>query len=162
MNNAAIVRPSLLVSAGDEDIEAVVRTNILGTIACTRAALGRMLAQRRGVILNIGSVAASSPCRGQAVYAATKAAVETLAARGRRGVLTQGHPLRVPCARSRGHRDARAHACDCGDRIGSGDLPLAVSRHAESVAENIVARLAARRPPAPSRTDASRRMRFTS
>ena len=31
VNNAAIVRPSLLVSAGDEDVEAVVRTNILGT-----------------------------------------------------------------------------------------------------------------------------------
>jgi len=80
VNNAAIVRPSLLVSAADEDVEAVVRTNVLGVLACTRAALAPMLAQRSGVIVNVGSVAAASPGRGQAVYAATKAAVDALAA----------------------------------------------------------------------------------
>jgi len=80
VNNAAIVRPSLLVSASDEDVEAVVRTNVLGVLACTRAVLAPMLAQRRGVIVNIGSVAAANPGRGQAVYAATKAALAALAA----------------------------------------------------------------------------------
>jgi len=76
VNNAAIVRPSLLFSASDEDIDAVIRTNIRGLIACTRAALAPMLRQRRGVILNVSSVAAGRPSKGQAVYAATKGAVE--------------------------------------------------------------------------------------
>jgi 3-oxoacyl-[acyl-carrier protein] reductase len=76
VNNAAIVRPSLLVSASDEDIDAVIRTNVTGLIACTRAALAPMLRQRRGVILNVSSVAAGRPSKGQAVYAATKGAVE--------------------------------------------------------------------------------------
>jgi len=80
VNNAAVVHPSLLVAAADEDVGAMVRTNLLGTVACTRAALPVMLRQRRGVIVNVGSIAASRPCRGQAVYAATKAAVQALAA----------------------------------------------------------------------------------
>jgi 3-oxoacyl-[acyl-carrier protein] reductase len=76
VNNAGIVRPSLLVSASDADIDAVIRTNLFGVIACTRAAIPSMLRQRRGVILNVSSVAAARPSRGQTVYAATKGAIE--------------------------------------------------------------------------------------
>jgi 3-oxoacyl-[acyl-carrier protein] reductase len=76
VNNAGIVRPSLLVSASDADIEAVIRTNVFGVIACTRAAIPSMLRQRHGVILNVSSVAAARPSRGQTVYAATKGAIE--------------------------------------------------------------------------------------
>lgn len=152
VNNAAIVRPSLLVSAGDEDVEALVRTNILGTIACTRAALGRMLAQRRGVILNIGSVVASSPCRGQAVYAATKAAVETLAAAvdaeySRKGIRCECLALGAVATEMLAPTLAIAGSARLG-RFAPGGIATP-----ESVAENIVARLAARQPPAPSRTD---------
>src|SRR4029078_9344907 len=60
VNNAAIVRPSLLVSPTDEDVEAVVRTKVLGVLACTRAVLAPMLAQRSGVIVNVGSAAAAN------------------------------------------------------------------------------------------------------
>jgi 3-oxoacyl-[acyl-carrier protein] reductase len=76
VNNAGIIRPSLLVSAADRDIEAVIRTNLLGVIACTRAAIPFMIRQRRGVVLNVSSVAAARPSRGQTVYAATKGAIE--------------------------------------------------------------------------------------
>jgi 3-oxoacyl-[acyl-carrier protein] reductase len=76
VNNAGIIRPSLLASAPDQDIDEVVRTNLFGTIVCTRAALRPMLTQRHGVILNVGSVAAERPVRGQTVYAATKGAIE--------------------------------------------------------------------------------------
>ena len=77
VNNAGTIKPALLVSASDQDIEAVIRTNLTGVIVCTRAALPHMLLQRRGVILNIGSVAARQPARGQTVYAATKGAIES-------------------------------------------------------------------------------------
>ena len=76
VNNAGIIRPSLLATAPVEDVGEVVRTNLLGTILCTRAALRPMLTQRSGVILNVSSVAAKRPVRGQAVYAATKGAIE--------------------------------------------------------------------------------------
>jgi 3-oxoacyl-[acyl-carrier protein] reductase len=78
VNNAAINRPSLLVSACDDDIDAVVRTNVIGPLACIRAAIPAMLRQRRGVIVNVGSVVAERPSKGQSVYAATKGAIESL------------------------------------------------------------------------------------
>jgi 3-oxoacyl-[acyl-carrier protein] reductase len=68
VNNAGIIRPALLVSAIDDDIAAVIRTNLLGTTLAQH--------QRRGVILNVSSVAAERPSRGQTVYAATKGAIE--------------------------------------------------------------------------------------
>ena len=76
VNNAGIIRPSLLASAREEDMCEVVHTNLFGTIVCTRAALRSMLTQRHGVILNVSSVAAERPIRGQTVYAATKGAIE--------------------------------------------------------------------------------------
>ena len=76
VNNAGIIRPSLLVTATDEDIDAVVRTNLVGTITCTRAAVIAMLRARSGVVVNVGSMAAARPARGQTVYAASKGAIE--------------------------------------------------------------------------------------
>jgi 3-oxoacyl-[acyl-carrier protein] reductase len=76
VNNAGINRPSLLVTASDTDILAMAATNFLGSIACTRAVLPAMLRQRRGVIVNVSSIAAERPSRGQAVYAATKGGIE--------------------------------------------------------------------------------------
>ena len=77
VNNAAMNVGSLLVSASDDDIRAVIDTNLLGPIVCTRAAIGAMLRQRGGgVILNISSVAAVKGGRGQTVYAATKGGLE--------------------------------------------------------------------------------------
>jgi len=77
VNNAGINLPSLLATASDEDIDAMIRTNLYGTIYCTRAVIPTMLRQRAGVIINMSSVAAERPFRGQAVYAATKGAIES-------------------------------------------------------------------------------------
>jgi 3-oxoacyl-[acyl-carrier protein] reductase len=78
VNNAGVNRPSLLVSARDDEIAAMVTTNLVGPILCTRAVLPVMVRQRHGVIVNIGSVAATRPSRGQSVYAATKGGLESL------------------------------------------------------------------------------------
>ena len=78
VNNAAVNCASLLVTASDADITAMVTTNLVGPILCTRAVLPAMLKQRSGVIVNISSVAARRPSRGQTVYAATKGALESL------------------------------------------------------------------------------------
>ena len=78
VNNAGLNRPGLLVSAELADLEAQVRTNLLGPIFCARAALPYFLRARSGVIVNIGSVAADRPYRGQAAYAATKGGVAAL------------------------------------------------------------------------------------
>ena len=77
VNNAGINLPSLLAAATDADIDCMVRTNIIGPIVCTRAAIPMMMRQRSGVILNVSSVAAERPSRGQTVYASTKGAIES-------------------------------------------------------------------------------------
>jgi 3-oxoacyl-[acyl-carrier protein] reductase len=77
VNNAAVNLPSLLATATDDDIACMLRTNVLGPIVCTRAALPGMISRRQGVILNVSSVAAERPSRGQSVYAATKGAIES-------------------------------------------------------------------------------------
>src|SRR5262249_40931030 len=75
VNNAGVARPALLVTAETADIRAQIDTNLLGPVLCARAVLPIMLQQRRGVIVNVTSVAAERPYRGQAVYAAAKGAL---------------------------------------------------------------------------------------
>lgn len=77
--NAAVHVAGLLATAETDALRRVVDTNVLGPLACARAALPRMLAQKRGLLLFVGSIASARPARGQAAYAATKASVEALA-----------------------------------------------------------------------------------
>ncbi|MFZ5892507.1 MAG: SDR family NAD(P)-dependent oxidoreductase [Myxococcota bacterium] len=77
VNAAGIHRAALLVSADDASLSEQLEVNLLGTIFCSRAVLPHFLRQRRGVLLNVSSVAAQHPVRGGAVYAASKAGVET-------------------------------------------------------------------------------------
>jgi 3-oxoacyl-[acyl-carrier protein] reductase len=78
VNNAAVAAPSLLLTLPEERMRDVVETNLFGTLHCVRAALPAMMRKRSGVIVNLGSVSAERPWRGQAVYAATKGAMESL------------------------------------------------------------------------------------
>jgi 3-oxoacyl-[acyl-carrier protein] reductase len=76
VNNAGTIVPGLLPTISVDDCRAQIDVNLLGSVICARSVLPIMLVQRSGVILNVGSVASSRPVRGQAVYAATKGAVE--------------------------------------------------------------------------------------
>lgn len=76
VNNAGITRDNLLASLEPDDIEAVIRTNLLGVIYPTQAVTTTMMRQRYGRIVNISSSAASKPGRGQSNYAAAKGGVE--------------------------------------------------------------------------------------
>ncbi len=77
VNNAAVSFPDLLVLAELEKIRAQIEVNLLGPILCAQAVLPLMIERRGGVIVNVSSVAASHPARGQSVYAATKGALES-------------------------------------------------------------------------------------
>jgi 3-oxoacyl-[acyl-carrier protein] reductase len=77
VNNAAINLPGLLIASDLERARQQLEVNLLGPILCTRAVLPHMLKQKSGVILNISSVAAERPTRGQSVYAATKGGLES-------------------------------------------------------------------------------------
>jgi len=73
VNNAAITRDTLALRMKLEDWDAVLRTNLTGAYLCTQQALGVMLRQRSGRIINISSVVAETGNAGQANYVAAKA-----------------------------------------------------------------------------------------
>jgi serine 3-dehydrogenase len=75
LNNAGLAPPTDPLPETDwERIEEVIDTNITGLVALTRALLPK-LAERKGQIINLSSVAATYPYKGGAVYAGTKAFV---------------------------------------------------------------------------------------
>jgi 3-oxoacyl-[acyl-carrier protein] reductase len=73
VNNAAITRDTLALRMKLEDWDAVLRTNLTGAHLCTQQALGAMLKQRSGRIINITSVVAETGNAGQSNYVASKA-----------------------------------------------------------------------------------------
>ena len=75
VNNAGIVRDNLLGMLEDEDIRAVLDTNVVGAFNVTRAVARHMISKRSGRIVNLSSVAADKGGRGQANYAASKGAI---------------------------------------------------------------------------------------
>lgn len=97
VNNAAVNLPDLLVSTTTPRMKTQLEVNVLGTLICCRAIVPIMMGQRAGVVVNVGSVVAERPSRGQTVYAATKGAVEAFSRAlaveyGRKGI-------RVHCVR---------------------------------------------------------------
>ncbi|MET1077024.1 MAG: 3-oxoacyl-ACP reductase family protein [Pseudomonas sp.] len=78
VNNAGITRDGLLATLSLGDIAQVIQTNLIGTLLCCQGALPSMLRQRSGCIVNLSSVAAQKPGKGQSNYAAAKGGVEAL------------------------------------------------------------------------------------
>ena len=80
VNNAGITgRIGAFIDADPASIERVFRTNVFGTMHCSRAALQRFQrAGTAGVIVNISSISATTGSPNEYVhYAASKAAIET-------------------------------------------------------------------------------------
>jgi len=78
VNNAGIVRDGLLAMLEDDDIRAVLDTNVMGVFNVTRAVAPHMISRRAGKIINLSSVAGSKGGRGQSNYAASKGAIDAL------------------------------------------------------------------------------------
>jgi 3-oxoacyl-[acyl-carrier protein] reductase len=75
VNNAGVIRDNLLAMLEDDDVKAVLDTNVTGTFNMTRAVVPHMISKRRGKIVNISSVSGEKGGRGQTNYAASKGAV---------------------------------------------------------------------------------------
>jgi NAD(P)-dependent dehydrogenase (short-subunit alcohol dehydrogenase family) len=63
----------------DEDWRYVIETNLVGYLACARAAIKRMQAQGGGHLLFVGSISTEIKAVGESVYAATKAGIQAFA-----------------------------------------------------------------------------------
>ncbi len=75
VNNAGIHRDCLLAAMPDEAWHSVVSSNLDSVFHGCRAAVGPMMRQRSGRIINIASLSAILPPLGQTNYAAAKAGV---------------------------------------------------------------------------------------
>jgi len=73
VNNAGIARDSLILRMKNEDWEQTLQVNLSSVFRLTKACLRRMVKERRGRIINIGSVVGSIGNPGQTHYAAAKA-----------------------------------------------------------------------------------------
>ena len=75
VNNAGIVRDTLLLRMSEDDWDRVIETNLRSAFLCTRTALRTMLRQRAGRIINLASISGLRGNAGQANYSASKAAL---------------------------------------------------------------------------------------
>ena len=73
VNNAGITRDQLVMRMKRADWDAVLNTNLTSAYLCTQQAIGSMLKQRWGRIINITSIFGQTGQAGQANYAASKA-----------------------------------------------------------------------------------------
>lgn len=80
INNAALPANSIIEGTDYKEWDYVLRTNVLGYIACTREATDRMRQNGGGHVINIGSLSAYVHEKGASLYVATKSAVEGLSA----------------------------------------------------------------------------------
>jgi 3-oxoacyl-[acyl-carrier protein] reductase len=73
VNNAGLTADALSLRLRDEDWDRVLETNLSGAFRITRRALGAMVRNRFGRIVNVSSVVGHRANPGQANYAASKA-----------------------------------------------------------------------------------------
>lgn len=76
VNNAGVLRHSLLLRMDPEEWSETIETNLTGTFNCTKSVISSMVREDGGSIVNLSSVAAQSSWSGQANYVASKAGID--------------------------------------------------------------------------------------
>jgi uncharacterized protein len=97
INNAGLGDLGPFATGDPRRVNEQVQVNVLALTALTRAVLPRMLAQKRGAILNVSSCAGFLPLPGFAVYAATKAYVTSFSEGIRAETRGQGISVTTLC-----------------------------------------------------------------
>lgn len=79
INNAGLTSFKLAEENSIEEIESIIATNLIGAINTIKAVLPTMIAQKKGTIINILSVAANNIFTKSSAYAASKAGLRAYA-----------------------------------------------------------------------------------
>ena len=88
--NAGTLADGLVAGLTDDDLAGVYDLNVMAAFRMLRATLKPMILNRSGNIVVISSTAAQRPNAGQAAYASSKAALETLVRTTARETATRG------------------------------------------------------------------------
>ena len=91
VNNAGIMAPGPLVDVPLRRWDLVMRVNVRGPVACSRAVWPHMVERRDGVIINISSVVADQAGGGNISYSLTKQALRKFS----EGLAEEGRPYNI-------------------------------------------------------------------
>lgn len=75
VNNAGIIRDGFLPMMSEGDWSAVIRSNLDSLFHCSKWGARKMLAARKGAIVNLSSISGITGTAGQTNYAASKGAI---------------------------------------------------------------------------------------
>lgn len=80
VNNAGVLsKHGMLTEFREEDMDLILRTNVLGTFLMSQQVAKQMIANKtRGTIVNISSIGGRQPTPGMGAYESSKAAVDSL------------------------------------------------------------------------------------
>lgn len=90
VNNAGVTRDGLLMRMSEKDWDEVLNTNLKGSFLLIRAFARLFMKQRKGRIINIGSVVGLTGNAGQTNYAASKAGLVGMTKSIARELATRG------------------------------------------------------------------------
>ena len=78
INNAGIASMNHILTTSNESISKLFNTNFLGTFLFTREVAKVMMKEKYGRVINFSTIAKPLRLEGEAVYSASKAAIESL------------------------------------------------------------------------------------
>jgi 3-oxoacyl-[acyl-carrier protein] reductase len=77
INTAGVASLNLAVTTNDATVQKLIQTNLVGTIYCCQLFAPIMFRQKSGSLINFSTLAVAMAIKGESVYAASKAGVET-------------------------------------------------------------------------------------
>ena len=77
INAAGIASMNMAVTTDEATVQKLIQTNLVGTIFCCQLFAPIMLRQKHGSFINFSTIAVALALKGESVYAASKAGVES-------------------------------------------------------------------------------------
>ena len=77
INAAGVASMNMAVTTDESTVQKLIQTNLIGTIYCCQLFAPIMLRQKFGSFINFSTIAVALALKGESVYAASKAGVET-------------------------------------------------------------------------------------
>ena len=77
INAAGVASMNMAVTTDETTVQKLIQTNLVGTIHCCQLFAPLMLRQKQGSFINFSTIAVALALKGESVYAASKAGVES-------------------------------------------------------------------------------------
>ena len=77
INAAGCASMNMAVTTNESTVQKIIQTNLVGTIYCCQLFAPIMLRQKHGIFINFSTIAVALALKGESVYAASKAGVES-------------------------------------------------------------------------------------